>query len=97
MSRQAQLGPGAVRDGRPSARAVADLRAELEKTYAGEPFVNVLPEGGIPHTRHVKGSNQCLISVFPDRIPGRAIVLSGESHVGRKTPRRSFAATGGSN
>ena len=29
-----------------------------------------------PQTRHVRGSNQCLISVFPDRVPGRAIVLS---------------------
>ena len=29
-----------------------------------------------PATRHVRGSNHCLISVFADRLPGRAIVLS---------------------
>jgi N-acetyl-gamma-glutamyl-phosphate reductase len=36
----------------------------------------VLDKGQIPHTRHVRGSNFNLISVFEDRIPGRAIVLS---------------------
>lgn len=30
----------------------------------------------MPQTRHVRGSNFCLIAVFPDRIPGRAIVVS---------------------
>lgn len=30
----------------------------------------------MPHTRHVRGSNFNLINVFPDRIPGRAIVIS---------------------
>jgi N-acetyl-gamma-glutamyl-phosphate reductase len=53
-----------------------DLRAALEQRYAGEPFVRVLPAGGVPHTRHVRGSNFALIAVFPDRLPGRAIVVS---------------------
>lgn len=52
-----------------------DLRAELEARYASEPFVRVLPKGSVPHTRHVRGSNFCLIGVFPDRLPGRAIVI----------------------
>lgn len=52
------------------------LRAELEARYASEPFVRVLPKGAVPHTRHVRGSNFCLVNVFPDRIPGRAIVIS---------------------
>ena len=30
----------------------------------------------MPHTRHVRGSNFNLINVFPDRLPGRAIVVS---------------------
>ncbi len=53
-----------------------DLRAKLAERYAGEPFVHVLGEGAVPATRHVRGSNQCLIGVFADRLPGRAIVLS---------------------
>ncbi len=30
----------------------------------------------MPATRHVRGSNQCRIGVFADRVPGRAILLS---------------------
>ena len=56
--------------------APGDLRAALQKAYADEYFVRVLPEGGVPATRHVRGSNHCLIGVFPDRLPGRAILVS---------------------
>ena len=55
---------------------VDDLRAVLAERYRDEPFVRVVPEGVSPATRHVRGSNYCLIGVFPDRLPGRAIVLS---------------------
>lgn len=41
-----------------------------------EEFVILLEKGVIPHTRHVRGSNYCLMNVFPDRIPGRAIIVS---------------------
>ena len=54
----------------------ADLRAELAARYAQEPFVRVTPEGVVPATRHVRGSNHCLIGVFPDRVEGRAILIS---------------------
>lgn len=53
-----------------------DLRAALVSRYEGEPFVKVLAAGTVPATRHVRGSNQCRIGVFADRLPGRAIVLS---------------------
>ncbi|MFO0995089.1 MAG: N-acetyl-gamma-glutamyl-phosphate reductase [Alphaproteobacteria bacterium] len=53
-----------------------DLRATLAKRYAREPFVRVVPEGVSPATRHVRGSNHCLIGVFEDRVPGRAILIS---------------------
>lgn len=55
---------------------VEDLRTGLARRYAGEPFVGVVPAGVAPATRHVRGSNRCLIGVFPDRRPGHAIVLS---------------------
>ena len=32
--------------------------------------------GSAPATRHVRGSNHCLIGVFDDRIEGRAILIS---------------------
>jgi N-acetyl-gamma-glutamyl-phosphate reductase len=53
-----------------------DLRAALEARYADEPFVRVVPPGAAPATRHVRGSNFCLLGVFADRLPGRAILVS---------------------
>ncbi len=53
-----------------------DLRALLSARYDGEPFVRIVPEGVVPATRHVRGSNHCLIGVFADRLPGRAIIVS---------------------
>jgi N-acetyl-gamma-glutamyl-phosphate reductase len=57
-------------------RSAEDLHALLAKTYGREKFVHVLPFGQAPQTRHVRGSNHCLIGVFADRVPGRAILLS---------------------
>jgi N-acetyl-gamma-glutamyl-phosphate reductase len=53
-----------------------DLHAILLKSYAKEPFVQVLPFGKTPQTRHVRGSNMTFIGVAADRIPGRAIIVS---------------------
>jgi N-acetyl-gamma-glutamyl-phosphate reductase len=52
------------------------LRAALFHRYAEEPFIRVLPSDQVPATRHVRGSNHCLIGVFADRVPGRAILIS---------------------
>jgi N-acetyl-gamma-glutamyl-phosphate reductase len=60
-----------------SGKATAeDLRASLAKKYADEPFVQVMPQGSIPETRFVRGSNLCQMSVTADRRPGRAILSS---------------------
>ena len=53
-----------------------DLRALLANAYADEPFVHLLPPGVAPATRMVRGSNHCVINVFADRVPGRAIVIA---------------------
>lgn len=53
-----------------------DLRASLTKRYAGERFVRIAAQGIAPATRHVRGTNYCIIGVFPDRVPGRAILIS---------------------
>src|SRR5262249_60626569 len=45
---------------------VEDLRRPLATRYEGEPFVRLLPPGQAPQTRHVRGSNHCLIGLFPD-------------------------------
>ncbi len=55
---------------------LGDLRAVLEGAYRDEPFVRVLPEGSLPATRHVRGTNLCLIGLSHDRVAGRAILVS---------------------
>lgn len=62
-----RLAPGATAE---------DLRATLARRYAGEPFVRLAAPGVAPASRHVRGSNLCLIGVFPGRIAGRAVVVS---------------------
>jgi len=52
------------------------IHGTLAKAYAEEPFVEVLPFGEAPSTRHVRGSNFCHIGVTGDRIDGRAIVIA---------------------
>ena len=48
----------------------------LEKAYENEPFLRVLPFGGLPSTRDIAGSNFCHIGVIGDRIAGRAMVVA---------------------
>ena len=48
----------------------------LSNAYKDEPFVQMLPFGQQPSTRHIRGSNFCHIGVSGDRIPGRAIVIA---------------------
>jgi N-acetyl-gamma-glutamyl-phosphate reductase len=51
------------------------IHETLAKAYATEPFIEVLPFGEVPSTRHIRGSNFCHLGVVGDRIPGRAIVI----------------------
>jgi N-acetyl-gamma-glutamyl-phosphate reductase len=52
------------------------IHAALAKSYADEPFIEVLPLGEAPSTRHIRGSNFCHVGVVQDRIEGRAIVVA---------------------
>jgi len=57
-------------------RGAEDFHDILARVYAKEPFVDVLPFGQTPQTRHVRGSNMTAIGVAKDRIAGRAIIVS---------------------
>ncbi len=46
----------------------------LASAYANEPFVEMLPIGTAPSTRHVRGSNYVHIGVAGDRISGKTVV-----------------------
>ena len=48
----------------------------LQNAYENEPFVQVLPMGEHPSTRHVRGSNFCHVGVVADRVAGRVIVVA---------------------
>ncbi|WP_299653779.1 N-acetyl-gamma-glutamyl-phosphate reductase [uncultured Tateyamaria sp.] len=48
----------------------------LVQAYEHEPFIEVLPMGEVPSTRHVRGSNFCHIGVAADRLPGRTVVVA---------------------
>ncbi len=55
----------------------SDIHSALEAAYSDQPFVTVLPLGSPPpDTRHVRGTNDCRIAVFPDRAAGRVIVIA---------------------
>ena len=55
------------------AQAVHDA---LAAAYADEVFIEVLPMGEVPSTRHIRGSNFCHIGVAADRLPGRTVVVA---------------------
>jgi N-acetyl-gamma-glutamyl-phosphate reductase len=54
----------------------AELVTLYETHYDGEPFVRVLPEGTLPSTANVRGSNFCDIGIAVDERTGRVIVVS---------------------
>jgi N-acetyl-gamma-glutamyl-phosphate reductase len=56
-------------------QTAASLKAELADFYRDEQFVTVLGGATAPATRMVRGSNNCVLNVFEDRIKGRAIIV----------------------
>ncbi len=69
----------------PLARAAseADLRAVLERAYANEPFVEILPEGGLPESRDVAGSNRIRMAVKLDARTNRLLLFSAIDNLGK--------------
>jgi N-acetyl-gamma-glutamyl-phosphate reductase len=53
-----------------------DLQRIYEERFSGEPFVDVLPSGGHPETRSVRGSNMCRLSVHRPQGGDTVVVLA---------------------
>jgi len=53
----------------------------IAKFYESEPFVNVLPVGSFPATKHTLGSNYVHIGAAVDARTGRATIVSAEDNL----------------
>ena len=55
--------------------AQGELRGVYEKRYGGERFIRLLPEGVLPETRFVEGSNYMDIALKVDPRTGRVVMM----------------------
>ena len=63
----------------------AAVRAAWEDAYAGERFVQVLPEGQFPRTADVLGANTALIGLAVDEAAGRVVVVAAVDNLVKGT------------
>ena len=63
----------------------AQIRHAWEDAYAGETFVQLLPEGQVPRTADVIGANTALIGLSIDRRAGRVIVVAAVDNLAKGT------------
>jgi N-acetyl-gamma-glutamyl-phosphate reductase len=55
--------------------SVADVRDAYESAYAGEPFVQLLPEGSFPRSGDTTGANTALMGVTVDEAANRIVAI----------------------
>lgn len=63
----------------------AAVRAAWEDAYAGERFVQLLPEGSFPRTSDVVGANTALIGLAIDEAAGRVVVVAAVDNLVKGT------------
>jgi N-acetyl-gamma-glutamyl-phosphate reductase len=63
----------------------ADIRAAWEQAYAGETFVQLLPEGQFPRTADVLGANTALLGLAIDRAAARVVVVAAVDNLVKGT------------
>ncbi|GAA1512645.1 N-acetyl-gamma-glutamyl-phosphate reductase [Agromyces terreus] len=63
----------------------ATVRAAWEDAYAGELFVQLLPEGQFPRTADVQGANTALIGLAIDEAAGRVVVVAAVDNLVKGT------------
>jgi N-acetyl-gamma-glutamyl-phosphate reductase len=64
---------------------LAQARAVYEKAYADEPFVHLLPEGQLPQTSSVLGSNAVTLQVAVDAGAGQLVVIGAIDNLTKGT------------
>jgi N-acetyl-gamma-glutamyl-phosphate reductase len=63
----------------------AQIRDAWESAYAGETFVQLLPEGRFPRTADVLGANTALMGLAVDRAANRVIVVTAVDNLVKGT------------
>ncbi|MFC4123451.1 N-acetyl-gamma-glutamyl-phosphate reductase [Nocardia rhizosphaerae] len=63
----------------------AQARAVYEKAYSAEPFVHLLPEGMLPQTGSVLGSNAITLQVTVDADAGQLVVIGAIDNLAKGT------------
>ena len=61
----------------------AELRDALASAYEAEPFVQLLPEGYLPQTSSVYGTNAAQVQVLLDERAGRVIAICALDNLGK--------------
>ena len=69
-----------------TAAPLSQLRAAYEKAYDDEPFVHLLPEGQLPKTGAVIGSNAAQLAVAVDEDAGHVRRASARSTTWSRAP-----------
>ncbi|MGV9677015.1 N-acetyl-gamma-glutamyl-phosphate reductase [Nocardia sp. NPDC003482] len=69
----------------PTTVDAAQARAVYEKAYADEPFVHLLPEGVLPQTGSVVGSNSVTLQVAVDADAGLLVVIGAIDNLTKGT------------
>lgn len=62
-----------------------DIRAVWLNAYAGQDFITVLPQGTLPATANIIGSNAAHVQVVTDRKAGRLIAFAAIDNLNRGT------------
>jgi len=53
-----------------------DVLNTFHECYRGEPFIRIYPEGKVPNTKDVRGSNYCDIGVNVNESDGRTVIVT---------------------
>lgn len=69
----------------------AEAQSAYERTWAGHPWIRVLPAGQLPETRGVRGTMFCDLAVTVDERTGRLIVTSAIDNLCRGASGQAVA------
>jgi N-acetyl-gamma-glutamyl-phosphate reductase len=73
-------------------RTAAEAHAVLQEAYGSEPFVEVLPPGELPQSRHVAHSNRIQVAAGVDPRTNRLLLFSSLDNLGKGNASQAIQA-----